>query len=111
VFGCDYVCGHLNKNGMKKYKFIGNQEEAEQYGNQPPVFGQVYSGNVHFGKNVGNEYNIDECANNTEYGREWEEVIDPFEVYLEELSADLIESFSSDLVKSILGAYKLYKNV
>jgi hypothetical protein len=60
----------------KKYKFVGSQKEADEYGENPPIIGEVYSGEVRFGSTVGHYYNIDDCANNDAYGQEWEEVVE-----------------------------------
>lgn len=59
---------------MRRFKFIGTEQDAREYGGNIPVIGKVYSEDVIMGSNT----SVLEWAKNTGEGfdREWQEVFE-----------------------------------
>jgi hypothetical protein len=60
---------------MRKFRFIGTEEQASEYDYPKPVCGEVYSEKVI----IGNNYVSDWAGYNWEE-KEWEEVVEPFDL-------------------------------
>jgi hypothetical protein len=99
---------------MKKYRFIGSEEQAETYSPYAPKVGKVYSGEAKICHSTA-EY----WANRSWGHNEWEEVVgdelvgevDPFEAFMEGLIFGLVGEKEYPIAVKVLEKYKLYKNV